>query len=92
MFLKNKNIIFKIRRSKVTDYAALIKSSYNYAKYFFICFENLFLKNIISTATISLVVSSADNLYKQFGLTPGPKCVIWMQTALCPGSILEIYL
>ena len=26
MFLKNKNIIFKIRRSKVTDYAALIKN------------------------------------------------------------------
>ena len=26
MFLKNKNIIFKIRRSKVTDYAALIHS------------------------------------------------------------------
>ena len=25
MFLKNKNIIFKIRRSKVTDYAALIR-------------------------------------------------------------------
>ena len=24
MFLKNKNIIFEIRRSKVTDYAALI--------------------------------------------------------------------
>ena len=24
MFLKNKNIFFKIRRSKVTDYAALI--------------------------------------------------------------------
>ena len=23
MFLKNKNIIFKIRRSKVTDYAAI---------------------------------------------------------------------
>ena len=23
LFLKNKNIIFKIRRSKVTDYAAL---------------------------------------------------------------------
>ena len=23
MFLKNKNIIFKIRRAKVTDYAAL---------------------------------------------------------------------
>ena len=27
VFLKNKNIIFKIRRSKVTEYAAL--SSYN---------------------------------------------------------------
>ena len=26
MFLKNKNIIFKIRRSKVTDYAALTKA------------------------------------------------------------------
>ena len=26
MFLKNKNIIFKIRRSKVTDYAALKKA------------------------------------------------------------------
>ena len=27
MFLKNKNIIFKIRRSKVTDYAALREQS-----------------------------------------------------------------
>ena len=27
MFLKNKNIIFKIRRSKVTDYAALMCST-----------------------------------------------------------------
>ena len=27
MFLKNKNIIFKIRRSKVTDYAALSLSA-----------------------------------------------------------------
>ena len=26
MFLKNKNIIFKIRRSKVTDYAALTRA------------------------------------------------------------------
>ena len=26
VFLKNKNIIFKIRRSKVTDYAALMTS------------------------------------------------------------------
>ena len=28
MFLKNKNIIFKIRRSKVTDYAALTNNIY----------------------------------------------------------------
>ena len=28
MFLKNKNIIFKIRRSKVTDYAALNNYAY----------------------------------------------------------------
>ena len=29
MFLKNKNIIFKIRRSKVTDYAALNATGLN---------------------------------------------------------------
>ena len=29
MFSKNKNIIFKIRRSKVTDYAALKKNLYS---------------------------------------------------------------
>ena len=29
MFLKNKNIIFKIRRSKVTDYAALSQALYS---------------------------------------------------------------
>ena len=29
MFLKNKNIIFKIRRSKVTDYAALKEHGQN---------------------------------------------------------------
>ena len=29
MFLKNKNIIFKIRRSKVTDYAALTPQNIN---------------------------------------------------------------
>ena len=32
-FLKNKNIIFKIRRSKVTDYAALRMAKYENAKY-----------------------------------------------------------
>ena len=29
MFLKNKNIIFKMKRSKVTDYAALINKLNN---------------------------------------------------------------
>ena len=29
MFLKNKNIIFKIKRSKVTDYAALRQTSFS---------------------------------------------------------------
>ena len=31
MFLKNKNIIFKIRRSKVTDYAALRVAVYYFS-------------------------------------------------------------
>ena len=33
MFLKNKNIIFKIKRSKVTDYAALIVSIIQTSKF-----------------------------------------------------------
>ena len=37
-FLKNKNIIFKIRRSKVTDYAAL-----SFSKFFS---PNTFIQNI----------------------------------------------
>ena len=49
MFLKNKNIIFKIRRSKVTDYAAL-------KIFLFLCWRRL--------------LSSADNLCKQFGSKP----------------------
>ena len=38
VFLKNKNIIFKIRRSKVTDYAALKEESCNLIDCFFINF------------------------------------------------------
>ena len=34
MFLKNKNIIFKIRKSKVTDYAALTECFSVHFKYF----------------------------------------------------------
>ena len=49
MFLKNKNIIFKIRRSKVTDYAALtLKASITtaadkFCNIFFI-FEKIHMK------------------------------------------------
>ena len=46
MFLKNKNIIFKIRRSKVTDYAALRRV--------FICIfslKNIHTKKMDSWAT-----------------------------------------
>ena len=38
MFLKNKNIIFKIRRSKVTEYAAL--RSILFLIFLFIVFHN----------------------------------------------------
>ena len=33
MFLKNKNIIFKIRRSKVTDYVALSEANMRIENY-----------------------------------------------------------
>ena len=33
MFLKYKSIIFKIRRSKVTDYAALMRQFFEYPKH-----------------------------------------------------------
>ena len=52
MFLKNKNIVFKIRRSKVTDYAALIKQSrsevpfYTFLTYFDIDLIKIFLCDI----------------------------------------------
>ena len=39
MFLKNKNIIFKIRRSKVTDYAAL-KICMHIKRYVALCLFN----------------------------------------------------
>ena len=44
MFLKNKKIIFKIRRSKVTDYAALVSSTIQVPKWV-IQIQNVLLKN-----------------------------------------------
>ena len=48
MFLKNKNIIFKIRRSKVTDYAALRLSFVESADVRFSCLCNLTSVNQLS--------------------------------------------
>ena len=45
MFLKNKNIIFKIRRSKVTDYAALNISLFSKKLGRTITFNSVTLKN-----------------------------------------------
>ena len=42
MFLKNENITFKIRRSKVTDYAALSKQILLFPK--FTSYTNIFIK------------------------------------------------
>ena len=51
MFLKNKNIIFRIRRSKVTDYAALIvKLPKQYKNK-----EGVKVSTIVFTQTIVLV-------------------------------------
>ena len=52
MFLKNKNIIFKIRRSKVTDYAAL--SSPQAAPYLLYQYV---LENISEYEELSLCIS-----------------------------------
>ena len=47
MFLKNKNIIFKIRRSQVTDYAALIKV-------FVCCFTSQLTAMVMSGRSVHL--------------------------------------
>ena len=52
MFLKNKNIICKIRRSKVTDYAALIprnhldKLCFTFSEEVIVKFQYFFFKNV----------------------------------------------
>ena len=51
MFLKNKNIIFKIRRSKVTEYAALKRSEFRISYY-----HNLFL-------SLKIVLILANSVY-----------------------------
>ena len=53
MFLKNKNIIFKIRRSKVTDHAALTLSGYSESNYTEQVFRVLKVFNELSESLIA---------------------------------------
>ena len=55
MFLKNTNIIFKIRRSKVTDYAALKSLQNGYFPIFI-----LFLQPILVTIATLKIESITD--------------------------------
>ena len=55
MFLKNKNIIFKIRRSKVTDYAALTIFQ-DLDKHFSPCFILSFTFIILQTPLYVIII------------------------------------
>ena len=61
VFLKNKNIIFKIRRSKVTDYAALIQRGRTGRGTLGKKFRELDLNKIVSQGTLP---SELDVNYK----------------------------
>ena len=56
MFLKNKNIIFKIRRSKVTDYVALK----------WVIFWSIFFSENIDRESLSLINPAVYLLNKTF--------------------------
>ena len=64
MFLKNENIIFKIRRSKVTDYAALRSST-------LIRTVHIDLKDTISISLIWKRKISRRLLHSKFDLKVG---------------------
>ena len=66
MFLKNKNIIFKIRRSKVTDYAALIAKcvTENYFSYFS---TKTYVVGTQKTRLNETVLLSTKNMFKVMG-------------------------
>ena len=67
MFLKNKNIIFKIRRSKVTDYAALSHQSMELGTEIFSCSTQLrFVRILIfnqDTISCSIEISMKKLYY-----------------------------
>ena len=44
VFLKNRNFISKVRRSKVTDYAALKTQSVTLARKFLVCLEYVMIQ------------------------------------------------
>ena len=57
MFLKNKNIIFKIRRSKITDYAALTvrqEKASHFLSSNFVC-PDLCITNLLQTIEIHYI-------------------------------------
>ena len=58
MFLKNKNIIFKIRRSKITDYAALTSNSLIVCLYF----AKIICPDVICLNTMLTAIRQIGNL------------------------------
>ena len=54
MFLKNKNIIFKIRKSKVTDYAALSLDLHCLIRH--VCFNSNMVHTFLNLFVIQFIV------------------------------------
>ena len=66
MFLKNKNIIFKIRRSKVTDYAALtsvLSKGVIFALGLFLTWTEIIPLKITCTGKIFLKITCNGKIY-----------------------------
>ena len=62
MFLKNKNIIFKIRRSKVTDYTALILQHLSYIP--INMYDNSFDGRVLTDSINSLLLIYHHSLFQ----------------------------
>ena len=55
MFLKNTNIIFKIRRSKVTDYAALnVHSNFIISRRIVVSYKRTFVHEVLVIRLVKL--------------------------------------
>ena len=65
MFLKNKNIIFKIRRSKVTDYAALkLNKNFTVSSLVTLCLCDVF--TVAHTGSPKLCIYFMSMLFSNF--------------------------